>query len=420
MTESTELEIFTIPSWNMEKFNKQIVKMQKRAIKLGVPAISVIDHGTKMVDDPQSDQKKLKALKLPIPQIVVHSVEVVGEGPMLAGYKFLGTLDHVSLPGSVIVKTVPGESIPKQFYNHDAHCDHCNTIRRRKDTFVVQFEETGKYKQVGRNCLKDFFPSDPSAIARYLTSLWKFIEGLSDDEWFERGGFSGNQLLHFDHTKVLTITAGMIRTYGWVPRSAAKPEEGYAATADRVSMFLLPPMTKYDAENHQKVRDAIAGHEEADLKEAQDAIEWLKTQEDTNEYMHNLKAIADADAVPVNMFGFWCSVVAAYQRAQERLRVDMAQKKVSEWVGNVKERLDMEVKIMRLSYIDSRFGTVTLVKMLDSEGRSIVWFANATIDMEQGNTYKVKATVKKHDEYNGWKQTNINRLKVIEQVENDE
>ena len=47
--------------------------------------------------------------------------------------------------------------------------------------------------------------------------------------------------------------------------------------------------------------------------------------------------------------------------------------------------------------------------------RTVVWFAsNKTLD--EGESYHVKLTVKKHDEYNGWKQTMVNRVSVLEML----
>jgi len=53
--------------------------------------------------------------------------------------------------------------------------------------------------------------------------------------------------------------------------------------------------------------------------------------------------------------------------------------------------------------------------LIDLSGNHLTWFASGS-DMEVGNTYKLLGTIKKHDEYNGVKQTILTRCKVKEEV----
>jgi hypothetical protein len=55
--------------------------------------------------------------------------------------------------------------------------------------------------------------------------------------------------------------------------------------------------------------------------------------------------------------------------------------------------------------------------MLDNDGRTLTWFANTNPEMNVGEKYRIKGTVKKHDEYNEWKQTILTRVKVLEKIE---
>ncbi len=51
-----------------------------------------------------------------------------------------------------------------------------------------------------------------------------------------------------------------------------------------------------------------------------------------------------------------------------------------------------------------------LCKMVDPHGNDVVWFTGENLALDEGVTYTVKATVTKHDEYQGRKQTLVNRL----------
>lgn len=214
------------------------------------------------------------------------------------------------------------------------------------------------------------------------------------------------------------MTIAHIREFGWIPRSTADPMVGRTATADEILGLLLPSKDSTVREKQRKTIEKIQWNKDRDEQEARDAIEWLKTQPSNNEYMVNLHTIAAADAVPSKLFGYWCSLAAAYQRAQERLRLNKAQKKVSEWVGNVKDKIETVVTVTGISHVDSYYGTVHLHRMLDDAGRTLVWFANTDSGMEPGRKYKIRGTVKKHDEYQNWKQTVLTRVTMKEEITN--
>lgn len=55
-----------------------------------------------------------------------------------------------------------------------------------------------------------------------------------------------------------------------------------------------------------------------------------------------------------------------------------------------------------------------IYKFVDEEGNLVINFANKAGEWFVGNKYRIKATVKAHKEYQGEKQTLINRLKTIE------
>ena len=414
--------IHEIPEWNITRLRKEINKLNKRAEKIGADTIDMVDWGIKLVVHPNHRPlvEKGELSFEDAPKVRVHQIALEGEPPKMEGYRFIGTLDHITLPGKVVVKTVPGYSIPSQFYDADAMCDQCNKIRRRNDTFVLHHEEDDTYTQVGRNCLRDFFGHDPKQIANFLSALWRLVDSFEDEEkWFE-GGSSGPRDYYFPHQRILETTSAMIRTYGWTPRSSACPDEGRVATADLVMRVMLPAFDKYSKEEQKNLIRDMKWDNEKDKADAEESVEWLKNQDTNNEYLHNLNAIMEADAVPSRMFGFWCSLVAAYYRHQERLNLNKATQKLNEWVGKEKERREFKITVVSLRYFPGNYGTVTLHKMLDEDGRTLTWFANTDSGMEEQNTYIIKGTVKKHDEYKDWKQTILSRVMVIEKVEEDD
>jgi len=62
------------------------------------------------------------------------------------------------------------------------------------------------------------------------------------------------------------------------------------------------------------------------------------------------------------------------------------------------------------------FGSVQLCIFRDTEGRSAKWFNSSKEEIEKGETYQIKGTVKKHDTWEGKLTTMLSRCKVEEKV----
>jgi hypothetical protein len=330
-------------------------------------------------------------------------------------------LDHYSIPGKVIVRTVPGQTIPVEFHNRDATCDHCKKIRYRIETFVLRETGTNNHLAIGRQCVRDFIGYNVAALARYL-ERWKSLFGDMNDQDGEYWT-GGRVVRQYNKEAVLAATLGMIRVKGWKPKSKCDFEAGEVPTSSHVIDYFEPPKWSRGMEREREayeemVRDVRSSRDD-DLKEGVAAVEWLATQDDTNEYMHNLHVLNECESIPMNMFGYWCSLAAAFQRAQERLRYQESERKnrKNEWLGDLKERLSLQIQVVTIRAVEGYYGVVNIHRMLDTEGRTFIWFANTNSGMKEGNTYKIKGTVKKHDEFKDWKQTVLNRVAVIEEIQ---
>jgi len=410
MTEDTR-HVYRIAEDRMDAFCAELAKFNKRAEKLGCEPLGYDILGTDVVVAPKHAHLVHVYGIDNLPHIKYTKIAFVGVAPKLAGWSFIGKLDHTTIPGQVIVQTIPGEVVPPEYFNNDPVCDHCHVRRRRNDTFILRHED-GTHKQVGRQCLKDFMGHDPSKIISLINRLFKFVE--SDEERWGFGG--GSQYYAFDHHRILQVTCAVIHKQGWVPRSACGDDQ--IATADEVLKYFMPPYESRAREMWERWRVSLDADNPKFEEEAIKAREWLDVLEDTgtSEYIHNLKVLAHAQDVPTNMFGYWCSVVAAYQKAMERLRLQEKMHKLNEYAGNAKQKITCNVKVMGVRAIDGYYGVTRLFKMIDQQGRTLVWFASSDPDMEPGHEYHITGTIKKLEEYQGWKQTVLTRVKVLENL----
>ena len=85
----------------------------------------------------------------------------------------------------------------------------------------------------------------------------------------------------------------------------------------------------------------------------------------------------------------------------------------SNWIGEIKERLELEVKVLKVSEFEGRYGRGTRFEFLDNDGNILVWFTNSAKDMKENGQYKIRGTVKDHSEWQGCKQTIINRVFIV-------
>ncbi len=96
------------------------------------------------------------------------------------------------------------------------------------------------------------------------------------------------------------------------------------------------------------------------------------------------------------------------------------EKVVSEYVGAIGDKLDIEVTFKReIQYERASFsgwGTelVSIYIFTDDNGNILIWNTTACPKVEAGKRYRLKGTVAEHKEYAGDKQTALKRCKVQE------
>ncbi len=111
----------------------------------------------------------------------------------------------------------------------------------------------------------------------------------------------------------------------------------------------------------------------------------------------------------------WVLKLADEVRVDKIKEARKAQAARSNHVGSIGERKEFTATVVFTKDFETDFGISTLTIMEDAEGNVLKWFG-AGFGEEKGATLKFKATVKKHDEREGVKQTCITRAKLIEVV----
>jgi len=340
-------------------------------------------------------------------------IQVEGEVLKLDGWSLLGRLDFVSIPGQTLRAMVPGVECPADLQEVEAtRCDACRVNRQRNDVFLLEHED-GRTAVVGRTCIKDYLGhNSPEAIAYALSFVRELAAFAGEDEEFYGSRGRSYWPLH----SVLTYAAYSIRVAGWASSKTDSPTRGHV-------MWLLTALSN-EADAERKEVQAV------DAKKATATVEWLKTLEgndEGNDYLHNLSALGQAEAVSAKALGLAVSAVVAHTRILERevKRRHRAEiNKDSVFLGSVKDKLELEVTLEFTRQWETNYGVTTLYSFRDNNGNVLIWKASRDQDLDPGDRIRIKGTIKDHTVYemksgDTVKQTVLTRCKVLERMNNE-
>lgn len=397
--------IFSIVTWNLQSFIERMSKLVRKAQKLGCDAVGfeVLDAFDREVTRETYDGFYKQTISF-------TNVRVFGAAPKFAGWSLIGRLDFSSVPGATVRAMVPGHECPAEFHAVEpGRCDHCKASRRRKDSFLVQHED-GRVVVVGRNCIADFLGNEsPEHIAALATCVAEIGSMGGDDE----GGGIRVGVNEFETGEFVAVTAFCVRTYGWVPRSAASAEA--ESTASRVLRLLCP---QQDRRMEDERLATLAKVSAKDGERAQGAIAWARATTENTDYIYNLRTVVGAHSVVLKTAGIAASVISAWDRAvsRETERAARPETAGSAHQGTIGERISFTGVVVMVRGCESQWGTTTIIKLVDASRNVYTWFASGGKDVAPGERYVVTGTVKKHETYNGEKQTVVTRCKISEVV----
>lgn len=405
MTE--ENKPYRVPSGNWPKLQEAIKKLNKRAAKLGCKPIvlHVLDEITRKVKDKELDYEY---------EEIIFETTVEGEAPKLEGWTLVAVIEPVG--EEKLVREVPGQQCPVEYRTAPLVCDHCGKVRKRSQTFVLRNAEKG-HKQVGRKCLADFLghqnPHNLLAMAEIMFDLDKVAKEAESEGW----GSSGGDYVPIN--KYVAMTVAVTRACGFTPKS--KAGEGRPSTASVVWDCCVRP---YDKHIRRVIEHFGIAVNESDVQKATEVIEWGRAlQGDTsNTYLHDLGVCSRQPIVDWKTAGFVASLVNAFER--DKADAEKRSRKVctSKHVGVVGERQNFrQVLITHVTQFNRAVFTATYVQFLDTDGNILVWYASGTPEWPTiGNKVDIRATVVGHKEWREMKQTQINRVALIEPTDTKE
>ena len=430
-----EWRVYEIAEGRIGTATAKLEKLAKKATKLDLAApkwevVGHVDYVEKKKneygDDVTKVQHKILVALLPSPV-------------RIEGYRFLATVQHVASDDGTpmnLIKVSPEveDAVLAQKWRKAAPwCDHCRTIRRRLDTFLVEKLDNRSILQIGRNCLADFLGGSTGAQALEMANLERDCMGaLEDEEGF--GGSSDRGYLCL--SSYLTWVAASIRVDGWLSRTAARDREMASSTAD-CAMTLEVGKGETASKERARVKKALyEKHGDEGWKTCEDetaaALEWTRTsipEDTTSDYLWNLRVACASSVVPDRAYGIAASCIAAYRREKEREieRGKQMDSIANEWFGKVGDKIGRKLSsadrakgasalpeivgiVSRIMSTEGNYGARTMIKVQADSGHLLVWWASGTApSVNVGDRVSLSGTISKCNEYKGVKETQITR-----------
>jgi len=309
---------------------------------------------------------------------------IEGEPVKYNGFEFIAVAEVKE--GQVLTRSVSESASVKPSEVQVGYCAHCQTNRSRSQYLFVKNQE-GEIKQVGSSCVKDYlgWTFNPS----YLVTEDKF-----EQQFGSPSGISGVQTL-----SVASIAVKI-----------AKDEKySYIGVKEMVRRYFWNPITR------PEIVSRIGKVTEADIAEAQALIEFARNFEGDSSYAENLRAVAKLEFQDYSTIGIFVSAIKAKERVAEREIAQAAAKTYqSIQFAPTGERVEIPVKVLARSVLETRFGSTTLWTF-DSGDFKFKWFDSGyTFNAQIGEELTIKATIKGSDDYKGIFSTMLSRVKRVE------
>lgn len=219
------MEQFAIWEGHMENLMKKVKTIRNKCQKYGCDFhFAQVGEEIREIPDPEicdpfTGKPVLRRFKFII-------VEAEGTA-IINGWEFVASVEHTE-NGNIFSKAMTDVEIPERYRTSDPVCEHCQSKRTRKSTFIVRNTQTGEFKQVGNSCLRDFTFGMSASFAAQVAS-WRSIFEEAEEEHIGHCSWAQK---YFSTIEILRYTAETIRHFGY-----SKSENTGDSTKDRTLDF---------------------------------------------------------------------------------------------------------------------------------------------------------------------------------------
>lgn len=411
----------------MDDLRKKIKRVENKCKKYGCDfSYKEVDEVIKEFPNPNYDPKVDNGEE---EFVYFKFIGIEVEGTAIKNdWEFVASIEHLD-SGNLYHKLLTDIEIPVRYRNCAPKCEHCNTSRPRKNTYIVHNVVTGEFKQLASSCIKDY----TQGLNAEMFALYASIKSVfaSEEERFTGGG-GYSEFKGFAVDRFLPYVAETVRCFGYAKRFDDYDYYNPFNTANVADLLyreenLRSRLSKYDLNDLRKIHEKLENKGlvfNADSEEAQNtvkvALEWLNGQEDASDYIHNLQVISKQNYVGYKNLNLLCSLIPVAYKAINRIEekakrenVNNKMKAESDFFGNIGDRMDFNLTFVREARFETEWGITSVYTFVDENGNVFVWKTQNTEEFKPETVYTLKGTIKGHNEYKGVKQTVITRCKVV-------
>lgn len=379
--------------FSLDNLNSKLAELNKKLSRIGgTPATLTVErkYTTRIDVSSKWDRRYTQTIEVPAWDVMID-YEIF----KICDFTLIGTIDHKEN----LVHTAPDQQMPSHYRSRGAHCDHCHTDRERNLTIIIR-KDNGAYMQLGTSCLSQYVGIDAASILA-MSDAANFAATLFDE--MEDDAPTKHSRGEYALIDYMTAVTAAVEKFGFISKSNAGC--GESPTSETALDTLLNKEFKPT---------------EKQIRQAQIIIDWMLSIDphSANDYMLNLRQIANNGFCTRRSIGYAASAIAAYNRSQEE-KAQPAES-TSQYVGTIGKRQSFtNLTVQRVFSSFSAYGARHMHIMTDENGSVIVWTATNGTQLEEGDQISGKATPEKHDDYKGTKQTTVKRF-TIEEARNKE
>lgn len=377
---------YYITKYHLEKLEKLVKALQK---KTNV-TFEVFENDTKVeefVDHSQPDQPVYRYLTIAVELEINYKV---------GDYELVAELEHTGA-GNIIRQINKDIQVPTTYRNVPCRCEHCNTLRKRNNTFLL-VDKNNNFKQVGKNCLNEYTGIDTVSIINKVSSIsFLLSEDLEYDVEFMEWLRSNNAPTYDPLDYMANIMYQIIL------------EDGYSK--ESTDPFKHIREYNYRKELQPKVEEILNVVN----------TDWYK---DENDYCHNVKVVLSLDYIEPKHWRILLSYINSamnYLQRQQQKKLELEGLN-NDYLGNVGDKVEFEIQTMKLLYTRETYytwrGEISYVyRIVTTTNQVVIWKTSTSVDCDNmlltdASTFKgLKGTIKELNEYKGEKQTVITRGK---------
>ena len=397
---------YLIYEGNMERLQKKLTRIENKCKKYG---------NTEFKFEIKGEQYKEHKVDGECFNNKYYLVEVGGVAKV-NDWVFVATIQHKD-NGNIIRQFKTDVEIPEIYRSTDSVCEHCNTRRIRKDTYLIYNEVTQEFKQVGKSCLQDFTNGlSAESVTQYISWFDEVIQGEE---------VTANGKAYYSVETVLLHAIETIKHYGFISKAMVMESENpyLETTTSKVIDFMFPNRDITNKIKKEMERIGYNAECETNKVELEKMLQWLKQADSTSQYIYNLQTTVASGYCEHRDFGLLVSLPSAYfkalEREQDKLRREQrrAEKQQlnanKQYIGKVGERINIDILTAQcVTSFRTDYGTMSIYRFETVDGNILIWKTSNFIE-HTDKIKKIKATIKAHNEYKDEKQTEISRVKIV-------